>query len=103
MFNQIKFTIMKQKVLTEKQKEILGRLERILEEAKENGIGLIYDTADETLTAYNAENVEDCYATYCSPWGENEKKFDWDSASIVENFYADCCNTNIEDVHVAFK
>ena len=94
---------MKQKVLTEKQHEILGRLEKILEEAKENGIGLIYDTADETLTAYNAENVEECYTDYFSPWWENEEKFDWDSASIIENFHADCCNTNVDNVRVAFK
>ena len=93
---------MKQKVLTEKQHEVLGRLEAILKEAQENHIGFVFDEDDCSLTAFNAENVE---LSYCgrSQEYDNDEKIDWDSASIIENFNADYFNSGWDTYFLHFK
>ena len=93
---------MKQKVLTEKQHEVLGRLESILKEAKENKIGLVFDEDDCSLTAFNAENVELSYCHHCQEY-DNDEKIDWDSASIIKNFNADNFNSGFDTYYLHFK
>ena len=93
---------MKQKVLTEKQHEVLGRLEAILKEAQENHIGFVCDEGDCTLTAFNAENV-DFSLCGCDCTNENEEQIDWDSASIIENFNADYFNSNYDKYYLHFN
>ena len=93
---------MKQKVLTEKQHEVLGRLETILREAKENKIGFVFDEDDYSLTAFNAENVSMPYS------GRNaedigDEQIDWDSCSIIENFYADSFNCQFDSYYLKFE
>ena len=95
---------MKQKVLTEKQHEILGRLETVLKEAKENKIEFVYDWGDDTLTAFNAENVESSYyGNEETKECKDDVKIDWDSASLIENFQADCFNNNWHDYYLHFS
>ena len=84
---------MKQKDLTLKQKEVLSRLNPILKEMQDNNIGLVLDTADCTLTAYNKENVADCYQAGDNDddcCDENDEKMNWDFTYIIpiraENF-----------------
>lgn len=93
---------MKQKELTEKQHEVLGRLEAILKEAQENHIGFVFDEDDCSLTAFNAENVE---LSYCgrSQDSDNDEEIDWDSASIIENFKADYFNCGWDTYFLHFK
>lgn len=93
---------MKQKELTEKQHEILGRLEAVLKEANENNIGFVFDEDDCSLTAYNAENVNIPYSgRYCE--SENDEKIDWDSASILKNFKCDYLNIQFDDFYLHFE
>jgi hypothetical protein len=95
---------MKQKVLTEKQHEVLGRLEAILKEAQENNIGFVYDNADGTLTAYNEENVDYGYnAEPRTKEYEEDVKIDWDSASIIKNFNANYFNCSYDEYYLHFK
>lgn len=93
---------MKQKVLTEKQHEILGRLESILKEVNENNIGFVFDESDSSLSAFNAENVE---LQYCgrSQEYDNDKEMDWDSASFIENFKADYFDSGFHTYFLHFK
>lgn len=93
---------MKQKVLTEKQHEILGRLEAILKEAQENNIGFVFDEDDCSLTAFNVENVE---LSYCgrSQEDDNDEEIDWDSVSIIDNFKADYFNSGWHTYFLHFK
>lgn len=93
---------MKQKVLTEKQHEVLGRLEAILKEAQENNIGFVFDEEDCSLTAFNTENVE---LSYCGRNSEsdNDEEIDWDSSSIIENFKADYFNNGYDYFYLHFK
>ena len=94
---------MKQKVLTEKQHEILGRLEAVLKEANENKIGFVFDNADRSLTAYNSENVELAYmAEPITKEYEEDEEIDWDSASIIENFKADDFNSEFSGYYLHF-
>ena len=93
---------MKQKVLTEKQHEVLGRLESILKEARENNIGFVFDEDDYSLTAFNAENVNMPYS------GRNaedtgDEEIDWDSCSIIENFNADSFNNQFDRYYLNFN
>ena len=91
---------MKQKVLTEKQHEIIGRIEKLLKEADENGIKFVYDIADLSLTAFNGENVSDFYSYYGKD--ENGNLMDWDSASILEDVVIESFNSNVEDFYLVF-
>ena len=47
--------------LTEKQKEILKRLNDVVQEALEAKIGFVYDLDDYSLNAYNASNKAESY------------------------------------------
>ena len=94
---------MKQKVLNEKQHEILGRLEKVLKEASENNISFIYDTMDCSLLAYNNENVEDY-----GPYGHFPKKdeavsIDFEKCTTVKNFNCDYTDSFNEDYCLSFK
>ena len=93
---------MKQKVLTKKQHEIIGRLEALLNEANENNIGFVFDEDDYTLTAYNAENVN---IPYSGRWRDSndDEEIDWDSASIVENFKCDSFNNQFDRYYLHFE
>ena len=73
---------MKQKELTEKQKEILNRLNAVLDEAVDAQIGFVYDNDDFTLSAYNNENVIDGYAGR-KPEEENDTLMNWDEVFII--------------------
>lgn len=53
---------MEQLKLTDKQKEILKRLDGVIQEAVEAKIGFVYDLDDQTVNAYNASNADDSYA-----------------------------------------
>ena len=92
---------MKQKVLTEKQSEIISRLEEVLKEAQENDIAFVFDEDDCTLTAYNAENVN---IPYCGRYSEseNDEKMNWDISHVVGNFVADYFNTGFDDFYLNF-
>lgn len=95
---------MKQKVLTEKQHEVLGRLEAVLKEVTENNIGLIYDYADDSLTAYNEENVDFGYfGESLTKEYEEDVEIDWDSASIVKNFKGNYLDSNYYKFYLHFK
>ena len=93
---------MKQKVLTEKQHEVLGRLEAVLKEVEENKIRLVFDEDDYSLTAFNAENVNIPYS------GRNaddtgDEKIDWDSCYIIKNFNADSFNNQFDSYYLNFE
>lgn len=92
---------MKQKILTDKQNEILRKLGAILKEADENNIHFIYDIADNTITAYNAENVEDDLITHTMP-GNEYTLIDWDASSIVDNIYLPHFHSDFDDLYLAF-
>lgn len=95
---------MKQKLLTEKQREVLGRLEAILKEAQENNIGFIFDYADDSLTAYNKENVDFGYfGESLTKEYEEDIVIDWDSTSIIEYFKADYLDSNYNNFYLHFK
>ena len=53
---------MEQLKLTDKQKEILKRLDGVIQEAVETKIGFVYDLEDQTVNAYNASNANESYA-----------------------------------------
>ena len=93
---------MKQKVLTEKQHEILDRLESVLKEAIENNIGFLFDEDDCSLTAFNAENVNIPYSGR-SKESDNDERIDWDSSSIIESFRADYFNNNFDNFYLHFE
>ena len=92
---------MKQKVLTEKQHEVLGKLEAVLKEAKENNIGFVYDCGDNSLTAFNAENVNESYCGR-NPERDSDKRIDWDSTSVIENFNADWFDNGFDNYYLNF-
>ena len=73
---------MKQKELTEKQKEILNRLNTVLDDAVDAQIGFVFDNDDCTLSAYNNENVIDGYAGR-EPEEENDEIMNWDEVFII--------------------
>lgn len=94
---------MEQKELTEKQKEIIRKIESILKEAQDNKILFLFDSADCSVSAFNGENVEDYYAAYYEKPKEWESKFDWDFAYVLDGFYMEQCNSNIEDVYIVLQ
>lgn len=94
---------MKQKVLNEKQHEILKRLEKVLKEASENNISFIYDTADGTITAYNNEGVADYGAFGIQPDNGDFVAFDWESGSMIECNMIDWLNSDIEQYYLSFE
>ena len=94
---------MEQKSLTEKQHEIIGRLEKLLKEAQENKILFVCDSADCSLSAFNGENVEDFYQYYGKPENDSEEKIDWDSTSMLENILVESFNSNIDDIVLVFS
>lgn len=53
---------MEQLKLTQKQQEILKRLDQAVKEAIEARIGFVYDIDDMSVNAYNASNVKSGYA-----------------------------------------
>lgn len=93
---------MKQKVLTEKQHEVLGKLEAVLKEAKENNIGFVYDCGDCSLSAFNAENIDVCF---CGRYKEsdNDEKVDWDSVAMIQNFKVDYFDSGFDDFYLHFN
>lgn len=93
---------MKQKILTEKQHEVLGRLEALLKEAKENKIGFVFDEDDYSLTAFNAENVNMPYSCRNAE-DTGDEEIDWDSCSIIENFNVDSFNNQFDRYYLNFN
>ena len=93
---------MKQKELTEKQKEILVRLECALQDANDNNIGFLFDEDDCSLTAFNAENVNIPYSGR-SKESDNDERIDWDSSSIIGSFRADYFNNNFDNFYLHFE
>ncbi|GEM_PF-6496414 len=92
---------MEQKFLTEKQHEIIGRLESVLKEAEENKIGFVYDCSDHSMSAFNAENVEDRYAGLTKE-DESDKEMDWDMASYIENINMDYFDSGYNNCYIKF-
>lgn len=92
---------MKQKELTEKQKEILERLGKVLNECVLENIGLVFDEEDCSLTAYNAENVN---LDYCGRQqeSENDERINWDLTEIVNCFNADYFNNGFDSYYLNF-
>ena len=93
---------MKQKELTEKQREIIGRLEAVLEDANNNQIGFVYDTDDCSLTAFNIENVFVGYAGR-TPEIDGDERLDFDYTHPVMNFNADHFNSFFDDFYLNFE
>lgn len=89
---------MKQNVLTEEQHKVLGELEKVFKKAKELNIGFVYDASDESLTAYNSENI-----SLGGVGDDDSKGIDWDSCSIIENADIDWCDTNYGSFYVEFN
>ena len=75
---------MKQKPLTDEQKELLKRLEATLKECDEKNIAFVFDREDSSLTAYNSTGVECTYAGRAPEDYERDEKMDWTKSSIVE-------------------
>lgn len=90
-----------QKFLTEKQHEILGRLEAVLKEANDNNIGFVFDQSDCTLSAFNAENVNLMLCGRCGE--EDDVPMDWDFASFVENFNADYFHSSYDKYYLSLE
>lgn len=93
---------MKQKVLTEKQKEILQRLELVINEAIENNIGFIFDDEDCSVTAYNAENITSTdYVENCEDC-ENFAEIDWFKCHVMSS-RLDRFDSNFSKLGVVFE
>lgn len=92
---------MKQKELTNEQKEVLARLGNILAEAQGKGIGFVFDEDDCTLNAYNAENVN---FDYCgrSQESDNDERMNWDLAEYILDFHCDYFNSAFDNYYLNF-
>lgn len=75
---------MKQKPLTDEQKELLKRLEATLKECEEKNIAFVFDREDCSVTAYNSDGVECTYAGRVPEDYERDEKMDWTKSDIVE-------------------
>ena len=73
---------MKQKQLTDEQRDVLKRLEVIFKEAEEKKIGFVYDREDGSLSAYNNNGIVCTYAGR-NKEEESDEYLDWDNCSIV--------------------
>jgi hypothetical protein len=93
---------MKQLVLTEEQHELLGKMERIFEEAKEKGISFMYDINDGSLTAFNSSNVCDFYAGR-NKEDDDDEEIDFDSCSIIENASIDYVDYARQEYYLKFE
>lgn len=92
---------MEQLVLTPEQHEVLGRLEAVLKEAKQQNIGFVYDLCDGSVTAYNNANSFEQYAGIHKE-DDTDEKMDWDSASIIENISMDYFDSGMQDFYLKF-
>ena len=75
---------MKQKPLTEEQKELLKRLEATLKECDEKNIAFVFDREDCSLTAYNSTGVECTYAGRSYEDNERDEYMNWENGEILE-------------------
>lgn len=73
---------MKQKPLTEEQKELLKRLEATLKECEEKNIAFVFDREDCSVTAYNSDGIVCTYAGRDKE-DKSDEFLDWDNCSIV--------------------
>lgn len=73
---------MKQKSLTEEQKELLCRFKEILIEAEKKNIAFVFDREDCSVSAYNSDGVEDTYASRVKE-DESDEYLDWNNSSVI--------------------
>lgn len=93
---------MRQRVFTEEQHELLGRLEQIFKEAKEKDISFVYDIGDGSLTAFNSQNIPDYYAGKRKE-DDTDEKIDWETSSIIENASIDYFDGYLQDYYLKFE
>lgn len=72
---------MTQKELTDKQLELLNKFIEDIKELNKNFVGLVYDSADATLTAFNTEGVESFDV-------DEGQSCEWEKGLILHDF---CC------------
>ena len=92
---------MKQKELTDIQKSLLENLESVLKEAARLNIRFFYDCGDCTVSAFNGENVEDCYSG--SKENEEDESMDWDIAHPLFEFKMDYFDSRFDNLNLHFK
>lgn len=74
---------MKQKPLTDEQKELLKRLEATIKECEEKNIAFVYDRDDESVTAYNSDGVESTYSGCRLEDYNRDEKMDWNKGKFI--------------------
>lgn len=92
---------MKQRELTEKQKELLKVLVFIFARCKENGIAFVYDNDDCTLSAFNADNVNTFYGGLHGE-DDGDELMNWELAEIVD-VYTDYFNSGRQNLYLNFE
>lgn len=92
---------MKQKELTDIQKSLLENLESVLKEAARLNIRFIYDCGDCTVSAFNGENVEDCYPG--SKEDEKDERMNWDITHPLFEFNMDYFDSGYDILNLHFK
>lgn len=86
---------MKQKPLSDKQREVLERLEAVLKEAEDADLKFVYNQNDGSVTAFNGEDVCECY-TGRDPEDDDEE-VDWDAAKFVgEHHWMDYFDSSMQ-------
>ena len=92
---------MKQKELTEQQMNCLNVLKEALETCKKNNIGFVYDNDDCSMSAFNAENVNDFY---CGLHGEDDgdELMNWDLVEIVD-VKMDFFDSGMQNLYLNFE
>ena len=92
---------MKQKELTDIQKSLLETLNGVLKEAARLNIKFVYDCGDYSVSAFNGENVEECY--FGSKEDEKDERMDWDIAHPLFEFKMDYFDSRFDTLNLHFK
>lgn len=95
---------MKQRILTERQRNLLTQINELFKKAHEEDLGFIYDISDGSLTAFNSANVSDFYT------GREGRKEDKDDEEInfdlcyqVDNASVDYVDYARQNYYLKFK
>lgn len=87
---------MTQKELTDKQLDLLNKFIENIRELNKNFVGLVYDSADDTLTAFNTEGVE-CFDV------DEGQSCDWDKGLILHEFCSFRIDSNYDNLTIIEK
>ena len=94
----------KQLPLTDEQRDVLKRLEAIFKVAEERHIGFVFDYSDNSLSAYNNENIDCCYneTSIHRKEDESDRLMDWSNVEEV-NATIDCFISDTQYYFIKFK